>query len=214
LLFLRYLADSVSSCASPRVPLHDPNADCEVAAHAKYSCVTFGAPPITNIDLTLVTQNQGLYQNRGFVHAIINEYDLVTRADQAYIRCIVDLYRASYGLSPVTDDLVSQPSDSEVPPLAGKDVWVAQILDQPNARPLPRPLLWSFGYRVVLKVEPVRQGSIVHGGLLVGKRLKALKVTPEVLSTLIFTKVSVHSRVVYEERMEEIAKGHFNGRES
>ncbi|EGU77641.1 hypothetical protein FOXB_11871 [Fusarium oxysporum f. sp. conglutinans Fo5176] len=68
-------------------------------SNAKFSLVTFGAPPVTSTNITELAQS--LPQTR-HIYAVVNEHDLVPRVDQGYITSIISLYRSAYGL-PLSD---------------------------------------------------------------------------------------------------------------
>ncbi|KAF5626698.1 uncharacterized protein FTJAE_9555 [Fusarium tjaetaba] len=68
-------------------------------SNAKFSLITFGAPPVTSTNITELARS--LPQTR-HIYAVVNEHDLVPRVDQSYITSIISLYRAAYGL-PLSD---------------------------------------------------------------------------------------------------------------
>ncbi|KAF5565626.1 hypothetical protein FNAPI_1554 [Fusarium napiforme] len=68
-------------------------------SNAKFSLITFGAPPVTSTNITKLARS--LPQTR-HIYAVVNEHDLVPRVDQSYITSIISLYRAVYGL-PLSD---------------------------------------------------------------------------------------------------------------
>ncbi|KAI5803697.1 Alpha/Beta hydrolase protein [Geopyxis carbonaria] len=68
----------------------------------RYSSITFGAPPLAAPDITpRLLQLQQARTNPGLVLAIVNDGDPVARADRAYLRTLVDLYRAACGAEPL-----------------------------------------------------------------------------------------------------------------
>jgi hypothetical protein len=75
-----------------------------------FSLITFGAAPVSTHDITpLLRQYAGQPRKAGLALAVVNEFDLVPRADGPYVRSLVDLYRAKYGLPPITDVAPSKP---------------------------------------------------------------------------------------------------------
>ncbi|KAL5596336.1 hypothetical protein FOVSG1_010025 [Fusarium oxysporum f. sp. vasinfectum] len=55
-------------------------------SNAKFSLITFGAPPVTSTNITELAQS--LPQTR-HIYAVVNEHDLVPRVDQGYIASII-----------------------------------------------------------------------------------------------------------------------------
>ena len=157
----------------------------------------------------------------GLTLNIINEFDLVSRLDRPYVRCLVDLYRSIYNLPPIQED------DS---PVTGIDVGTNTLSDEtPNGQTaaqgahngkywrVPEPEYWHIGERVVLKRSVVtRHDSSNYGNddLKEELALSAVRVAAGEFAKLLFCRVTVHSRVHYKERVEELAEGRFNGRNS
>ena len=56
----------------------------------------------------LVHSTESLASKCGYMFAFVNEFDLLPRTDQVYLRSLVDLYRASYDLQPLTVDSISR----------------------------------------------------------------------------------------------------------
>lgn len=174
----------------------------------KFSCITFGAPPVSSVDLTKAFEGRGYGKERGIHVAIMNEHDLVTRADRAYLRSLVDMYRASYSLSPVPHDRSTAADTRQDSDLKQDKISIAQSTAAETHFPMPKPLLWPFGTRVLLKMELVKQNEGER------KELKAFKLSQDAYSRLIFTKIAMHKRMAYGDRMEDILRGKLNGNES
>jgi hypothetical protein len=116
---------------------------------------------------------------------IVNEYDLVARADKRFIHSLLALYSSVGPSEPVHDS-----GGDEM------DIW-----------PLPAPEAQHIGPIVVLKTGPPT--SDMEGtGLIVS----AWRITAEDLSRLIFCRLSVHTRVAYRDRIRHIESGCLNGR--
>jgi hypothetical protein len=173
----------------------------------KFSMVSFGAPPVFGHlgSLEKSTPNQGL------VLSIVNEYDLVPRADQAYIRSLVDLYRSIYHLPPIQDDRGQEAVEFHLPRLSFdlrnslKDKKIDALWS------LPRPVYWHIGRIVVLKVSLMeKKGEENEEDEWM---LRALTVKPEDFARLLFCNVDIHKRLRYRERIDMLLEGRFNGRE-
>lgn len=123
----------------------------------------------------------------------MNEHDLVVRADKDYIHSLTKLYG------------VVGPEDSKK---GGNNKDVCKQLDWQ----LPAPVFHHIGPIVVLKKSPPASDMKSTTSSLPGLVLSAWKITAEDLSRLIFCRLSVHSRTVYDERIQKIESGCMNGR--
>jgi hypothetical protein len=168
----------------------------------RFSCITFGSPPFIRPKLEPSNLTEG-----SLILNIINEYDLVTRADRPYIRSLIDLYRSIYDLPPIDERV---PKDIGTPQIPSTNPHGESFSDRNEATAkywaLPEPTYWHFGELVVLKLgisteEPENQLA-----------LSAWNISPENFEKLLFCRVAVHRRVVYQERVQLLAAGRFNGR--
>jgi hypothetical protein len=128
--------------------------------------------------------------------AIVNEYDPIPRADNDYIRSLLDLHRSAYGLPKITNEGDSQQKEEAKDEAAPAPVpyWT-----------LPPPTFYNLGQLVVLRDANSDQDQL---------DLRAESVTPEEFSKLLFCKVAVHSRRIYLENVENLKGGMFNGKTS
>ncbi|KAK6359960.1 hypothetical protein TWF696_001083 [Orbilia brochopaga] len=173
---------------------------------AAFKCITFGSPPVvkytTPADKLVV---EGLISSAHILN-IVNEYDLVARSDRRYILSMVQLYNS-------TDDQEKMHAIPGVPTsIVGGD-----------GRPpwsLPEPELFHVGPIVILKIGPyksdarmARTSPSAHVPGSAGSRLvmSAWQITPEELSKIVFCRLSVHSRIVYRDRIQKLRNGCFNG---
>jgi hypothetical protein len=146
--------------------------------------------------------------NIGLVMAVVNEYDMVPRADGPYLRSVVELYRSRYALPPLAGGYVEKPSIASLAVHASvglKGHWA-----------LPPPTYYLVGDVVVLKtcLETSQQAddSVSEATTLAIPLLKAVKVSAVDFSKLLFCDVAVHRRMVYLERLEMLATGGSCGR--
>ncbi|KAF5973036.1 hypothetical protein FCOIX_8987 [Fusarium coicis] len=107
-------------------------------SNAKFSLVTFGAPPVTSTDVTELAQ--GLPQSH-HIYAVVNEHDLVPRVDQSYITSIISLYRSAYGL-PLSEFNSSTFTNSTQADRNQDPVWK-----------LPPPDFYVVGNAIVLRAK-------------------------------------------------------------
>lgn len=183
----------------------------------QFSLISFGAAPATSPDLTpTLRQISHDRQNPGIMLAIVNEYDVVPRADAAYIRSLVDLYRSRYGLAPITDEAFPTPTPegnqtfdaSSLKSNDSKTLYASMRSATSNLEwPVPVPEYGIIGEIVVLKMtlESAAKGSNGAGDvkrklgldLAAAPVLGALKVRPEVLARCLFCDVAVHRRAHY-----------------
>ena len=166
------------------------------------SCITFGAPPVTQPDLTDWVSAQ--YSNKrslGLLLAFANERDLVSRVDGDYVRSLVDLYRKARGYPPAQHAKKARPGDSQFerpesetlesvnpPDPTGEEG--NETITQPW--PLPEPEFCNFGEIIVSR--NATPDDVFD--------LRPVLVQPGEFSRLIFCDVRVHSRRYYVENAE------------
>ncbi|KAF4956178.1 hypothetical protein FGADI_3989 [Fusarium gaditjirri] len=175
---------------------------------ARFSCVTFGAPPCLtqHVDLDIFQPSNGTVCVN-----VINEFDVVTRADKPYILSLVDVARAMLDLPPRTniseletsEEIVSVAleatrdenrrlsDDSEDVPVKESNLWR-----------FPRALYHHFGPRVVLLTRFIDNQM----------SLKAVEISTSEFKKLLFCRVAVHGKSLYEERINALEQGRFNNR--
>jgi len=175
--------------------LHEANPEDDI----KYSLITFGAPPVTDIDITPhLLKRQQAFQRPGMVLAIANEFDTVTRADRPYILSLVELHRSvpkySDSIATLADTFVDGISTNAI-----RKTW-----------PLPAPEYYPIGEVALLKLATEESSESDEGAEPV---VKMYKISSAVLSGLVFCDIEVHRRVHYTKRVVMIAEGRFNGKE-
>ncbi|KAK4670712.1 uncharacterized protein QC763_213520 [Podospora pseudopauciseta] len=159
-------------------------------SNCKPSLITFGSPPVTSISLTDICKDSS---SVGVLLSIVNEYDMISRADGPYLQSVVDLYRSRHGLPPVFNSSAAT---------AERDS---------KSWPLRLPTFHLLGDIVVLKLHlvdlPSVQGddALSQASTIVVTTLKAVKVSPKEFAKLLFCDISTHRRKAYIERMEMLA---------
>lgn len=148
--------------------------------------------------------------------SIVNEYDLVSRADSSYIRSLIDLYRSIYHLAPIQDN--PENPDRTAPQALQVDVQVPVPTKQNPIEkseqliwPLPEPVYWHIGTIVTLMTELVDSDD-EDGDLDDFLLLRAVTIPPEVFNNLLWCNIAVHKRLCYKERIDLLLEGRFNGR--
>jgi hypothetical protein len=154
--------------------------------------------------------------HRGILLSIVNEYDLVSRTDGAYALSLINLYRSIYSLPSIQDDDSRHRQNFPIPqlPRFGFDTKIAEINQLP-VWPLPQPEYWHLGQIVVFKVKVAE--TIVDDSLDGGKDelvLHTVAVSPEEFGKLLFCDVSSHRRISYQERVDLLREGCFNGKKA
>jgi hypothetical protein len=185
------------------------------ASHRKLSFITFGAPPVTQPNLNHILHNnrRRTTPNLGLTLAIVNEYDLVSRIDQPYIRSLVDLYRSLFQLGPVPDDDDDDDDDNgestTTSETASASLSTTSTLDSGlGARmwELPKPEFWLLGEIVLWRTEAVdvkrENGQGATGVVAREKILRAFVVQSDEFARLVFCRVQVHRRQEYEMRVK------------
>ncbi|KAK3361663.1 Alpha/Beta hydrolase protein [Lasiosphaeria ovina] len=183
----------------------------EFESTARFSCITFGAPPAVSLPLTAVGSSgcgTDGDSNDPICLSLINEFDLVSRADTPYVVSVAGLFRAAQQNSlprsedkPVVLDVVVEVEQEHENEGSDEKTW-----------PLPRALFHHVGHVIVLamRLEGDGDGDNDGGGAgAVG--LRAVRVDHGVLERLLFCRVAVHRRACYAERARLLARGEFNG---
>ncbi|CVL04497.1 uncharacterized protein FMAN_12640 [Fusarium mangiferae] len=175
---------------------------------ARFSCVTFGAPPC-------LTQHvdPGIFQlSSGTLCVnVINEFDVVTRADKPYILSLVDVARAMLDLPPKA--AISEHETSKEIVSAALETTKDEnrrLSDDSEDFPLKEPKFWRFpqpfyhhvGPRVVLLTRFVDNYM----------SLKAVEISSSEFQKLLFCRVAVHGKRFYDERIDALEQGRFNNR--
>lgn len=180
----------------------------------KLILATFGSAPVTSPCVTDLLS--GLPEVATAV-SFVNERDMVTRADHHYVRCVVDLYRAGYGLLS-TSAITSQPSLIKEKTETKYRVDLSELKNPADAdiRPhwdLPLPVYYLVGEIVVLRsnlnLSPVSQSSALDSQsnteTLTGASLSAIQLSALEFGNLLFCDIGVHKRRVYLDRMRKLA---------
>jgi hypothetical protein len=187
----------------------------------KFSCFTFGAPPILSADITeMINTEKSLQRNRGINLAFVNEFDMVCRVDQSYFRSLIDLVRSVYDLEPVMNDEMARkeekpetPNSEDIryilPPLDFQNTNQATAINPTEDRPWPLPNAeyHVFGDLVLLRKEQNRR---VEDEGRPSKELRALSIRAPDFEKLLYCGVKTHSRTFYGDRMESVLQGKFN----
>ncbi|KAF9767969.1 hypothetical protein IL306_014791 [Fusarium sp. DS 682] len=175
---------------------------------ARFSCVTFGAPPC----LTQPVDRKICQPSGGTVCVnIINEFDVVTRADKPYILSLVDIARAMLDLPPKThyseletsEEVVNEALEAtkdEKHSLSDKSQ--NSRIEDTNIWRFPQPFYHHVGTRVILLMRFVENQM----------KLKAVEVNTSEFQKLLFCRVAVHGKRLYEERIGALEQGRFNNR--
>lgn len=165
-------------------------------------------------------------RQRGLILAVVNEYDLVPRADRLYVRSLVDLYRSIYGLGrigdvtalrAVRDTATTEIFANEAGEHCSNAGQISNTVALRRVWALPAPEYHLVGEIVMLKdTEPVhalrsRQAEVDGKGQQTDTDLAVLKITKEQLEQLVFCDTAVHKRNEYSKRVEMILEGKFNG---
>ncbi|KAG5787101.1 hypothetical protein H9Q69_013830 [Fusarium xylarioides] len=165
-------------------------------SNAKFSLITFGAPPVTSTNITEVAQS--LPQIR-HIYAIVNEHDLVPRVDQGYITSIINLYRSAYGLP------LSEFNSSTFTNTQGDKkhdtIWE-----------LPAPDFYVVGNIIVLRARlnlnalRSRPNQTNIDNCESPPKLDILQISQTEYGKLLFFEISVHKRKVYFNRLERLVQ--------
>ncbi|KAF4472687.1 alpha beta-hydrolase [Fusarium albosuccineum] len=179
---------------------------------ARFSCVTFGAPPCVTAPVDL-----SLYQPGGptLCLNIINEFDVVSRADKPYILSLVDLVRAKVDLPPeasgsaTSENTIRAPNkaklEHELESFPSIDTFLSDsdesfVLRNSDFWGLPRPFYHHVGSRVILMMR-LDEGKL---------GLRVVEVPLSEFRKLLFCRIAVHFKARYGERVEMLESGRFN----
>ncbi|KAK3898407.1 Alpha/Beta hydrolase protein [Staphylotrichum tortipilum] len=153
----------------------------------RLSLATFGSPPILSPPVTdLLNTHLSGHPNADLAVAVVNETDVATRADKAYLLSLVNLYRSIDGLAPIApgeeDEGTGTESDG-LKPVKGE--W-----------DLPPPVLHHVGNLVVLKeVGEDEEDEPVMG---------AFRVEGTTFARLLFCSSRAHHKEVYLGAVERL----------
>lgn len=184
----------------------------------KFSCFTFGAPPILSTDITEIIKTEpSLERKRGLNLAFVNEFDMVCRVDHSYFRSFIDLYRSAYGLEPVMKDEIAREEEKSgilniedtqyvLPPLDFQNTDRKAAIEH-RLWPLPKAEYHIFGDLVLLRKE---QNTRVKPEDRPSKELRALLIRAQDFEKLLYCGIKTHSRTYYGDRMESVLQGNFN----
>ena len=129
--------------------------------------------------------------------SIVNEYDMISRADPPYLHSLVDLYRSRNGLPPL-----SAPTTDHSPPVPSDESL------QTKAWALPQPGYHLVGDIVVLRLKlmdaPAEHDddTFSQASTLTSPVVNAVELSPEEFARLLFCDIGTHRRGSYLERME------------
>ncbi|KAF5966883.1 hypothetical protein FBULB1_11437 [Fusarium bulbicola] len=175
---------------------------------ARFSCVTFGAPPCLtrHVDLDIFQPSSGTTCVN-----VINEFDVVTRADKPYILSLVDVARAMLDLPPKAAISEHETSEGIVSAALGStrdekgrlsDDSVDFPVKESNFWRFPQPFYHHVGPRLILLTRYVDNQM----------SLKAVEISSSEFQKLLFCRVTVHGKRFYEERIGALEQGRFNNR--
>ncbi|KAL4927871.1 Alpha/Beta hydrolase protein [Aspergillus undulatus] len=156
---------------------------------ARFSCITFGAPPVVGSPISI--DDSHLCLN------IINEFDMVSRADGTYKDCLVNLVRSMYEEQGVAEDAAIPELST---PTKESNLWQKQ-----PKWPTRQSCYSHVGRRIVCLMRP-------DDTLSTSLRLYAIEVPQEVFEQLLFCRVSVHRRTCYEQRVQLLVERKSNKR--
>jgi hypothetical protein len=145
--------------------------------------------------------------------AMANEFDAVVRADRPYLLSLIELHHSAGQAASLADERNSPCSNSANTTYDSSCNGAVKLDSSPaiaQARtmwPLPPPEYYPIGEIVVFKVSVPELSNAVGLSALA---LKAIKVHPAILSSLVFCNTKVHSRVHYANRVQMILEGRFN----
>ncbi|KAI8667018.1 Lipase-3 domain-containing protein [Fusarium sp. Ph1] len=180
----------------------------------RFSCVTFGAPPCVSAPVDI-----SRYRRTGATLClnIINEFDVVSRADKPYILSLVELSRAVVRKVPhlPAPNMKNNPTETgrgmtvkdeieSLSPISSQSTGLEKELinTTTNIWTLPEPSYHHVGPRTVFVMR-------LHEGEM---SLRAVQVPPAEFQTLLFCRTAVHGKARYGERVEMLEIGRFNGR--
>jgi hypothetical protein len=142
---------------------------------------------------------------------LINEFDLVSRADRPYILCLVNLFRSVYGRPPLGPDEDEDSAHASPPSeVSSSATEVSDVLKEAaeSVWPVTPCRYHHVGPHIVLLKRLERES---HSGEY-SLKLRAVRVAPDEFEKLLFCRLAVHRRVCYAERIQIIEEGNFNGK--
>jgi hypothetical protein len=131
-------------------------------------------------------------------------------APMEYIRSLVDLYRSIYKLPPIQEDSLSQFSQQSDVSLPRFSFEKSQLVEKHERMkwPLPKPVYWHIGSLVVFRTEIIEGDDDDEDDELL---MSAVTVGKEVFGDLLWCNCAVHKRVRYQERVDMLREGRYNG---
>jgi hypothetical protein len=158
--------------------------------NVELNCITFGAPPIFNADVTnLIRTLRSNVSPRGLELAFVNEGDPVTRLDAAYSRVLALLYHRANA-----DDYGS---------LGGALELMGHAITANNTVRLPRHSLVRLG-DIVMLVDLEEDEQEVE--------LRLYSLEEQDLDKALWTDFSAHKMFKYNGYASRLAAGRINGR--
>jgi hypothetical protein len=152
----------------------------------------------------------------GFNLAFVNEFDIVPRADQTYIRSLIDIYRSVHNLPPLMNDAICEhDSNAEnntfiLPPLVFDDEEATAsghdtVAVEGRHWKLPRAEYHIIGDLVLLRKVRMTSSS--------DQILLAHSITLTGFQNLVYCGKETHSRTAYGDRVAMMLRGKFNHKE-
>lgn len=158
--------------------------------NVELNCVTFGAPPIFNTDVTnRIRTLRSNVSPRGLELAFVNEGDPVTRLDAAYSKVLALLYHKAN-----TDDYGS---------LGGPLEHLGHAITADNTVRLPSHSLFRLG-DIVMLADPEEDEQ--------GSELRLYSLEEQDLDTALWTDFFAHEMPKYNDYANRLAAGRINGR--
>jgi hypothetical protein len=158
--------------------------------NVELNCITFGAPPIFNTDVTnLIRTLSSNVLPRGLELAFVNEGDPVTRLDAAYSKVLALLYHEANA-----DDYGS---------LGGALEHLGLPITANNTVHLPRHSLFRLG-DIVLLVDSEEDEQELE--------LRLYSLEEQDLDEALWTDFSAHKMFRYNGYASKLATGRINGR--
>jgi len=151
---------------------------------------------------------------RGFNLAFVNEFDIVPRADQTYVRSLIDIYRFIYKLPPLMEDSIcetdgtAQRQSYVLPPLFFDQT--EERVQETNASSARQWKLPKAEYNIIGDLVLLRK---VRDTLLSEQRLLAQSITSAEFQNLLYCGKETHSRTEYVARVNTMLQGRFNRRD-
>jgi len=218
LLYLRLLLDSAykGKCSFFKKIRHQYQLIISVLdSSLKFSCITFGAPPTLSVDITSALHTAPELENiRGFNLAFVNEFDIVPRADQTYVRTLIDIYRSIYKLPPLMEDAIDETDGTAerqayvLPPLVFDQAEeTVQETDASSARQWKLP---KAEYNIIGDLVLLRK---VRDTPLSDQVLLAQSINSAEFHNLLYCGKETHSRTEYVARVNTMLQGRFNRRD-